>query len=72
MPWTRRRYTHEIAFIGRNVIGDVQAFTVDTSLCSSFVVSGGGKAGISVSTLNEGGALGTGTTVYKVKVYGRR
>ena len=66
---TRSRYTYEIVFIGRDVIGNVQALTADTGNCANFVVSGGGPAGIRVATLNEGEALGTGTTVNKVKVW---
>lgn len=62
------RYTHEIAFIGHDVIGNVETLAADTSSCSSFVVSGGGESGVTITTLNEGEALGTGTTVQNVKV----
>lgn len=50
------------------MIGNVQPLTADTSSCSAFVVSGGGDSGVTVTTLNEGEALGTGTAVQKVKV----
>lgn len=65
---SRNSYIHEIAFVGRDVIGNVPALTADTSSCSGFVVSGGGDSGVTATTLNEGEALGTGTAVQKVKV----
>lgn len=63
-----RRYTYEIVFVGRGVIGNVQTLTADTSSCAGFAVSGGGNSGIDIDTLNEGEALGTSTTVQSVKV----
>lgn len=62
------RYAYEISFIGRDVIGNVQNLTADTASCSAFVVSGGGQSELTVTTANEGEALGTGTTVQSVKV----
>lgn len=65
---TCRRYTYEVAFVGRDVIGNVQTLIADTSSCSSFGVSGGGESELVVTTLNEGDALGTGTRVQSVEV----
>lgn len=63
-----RRYTHEIAFIGRDTVGNVQTLAPDINSCSTFIVSGGGESGVRVETLNEGEALGTGTSAKSVKV----
>lgn len=54
--------------MGRDVIGNVQALTADTDSCSSFVVSGGGDSELTVTTQNEGDALGTATRVQTVEV----
>lgn len=62
------RYIHEIAFVGRDVAGNVQSLTADTEYCSEFVVSGGGQHGLTVANSNEGEALGTGTKAQTVKV----
>lgn len=60
------RYTHEISFVGRAVIGNVQQLTA--AECTSIEVSGGGTAALTPATANEGEALGTATTVQSVTV----
>lgn len=64
----RGRYTQDIAFVGRHVMGNVQTLTVHTSSCSIFEVVGGGAASVAVKSLNEGKALGTATAAQRVKV----
>lgn len=64
----RNRYTHEISFIGRAVIGNVQKLTAIE--CVAFVVSGGGQADPIIATANEGEALGTATVAQNVTVRG--
>lgn len=62
------RYSYDIAFVGRDVIGNVATLSIDEAACSSFSVDGGGGAEVSVETLNDGDAVGTSTTVQHVKV----
>lgn len=62
------RYSYDISFVGREVIGNVDTLSIDEAACSSFDVAGGGDAEVSVQTLNDGDAVGTSTTVQRVKV----
>lgn len=62
------RYAYDVTFVGREVIGNVATLSRNTSVCSDFEVVGGGNAEVAVETLNDGGAMGTSTTIQNVKV----
>ena len=73
IPVSQHRYTYEISFVGHDVVGNVETLTETTgNPCTSILVSGGGTSAVTITTINEGEALGTGTTTQNVTVSGLR